>query len=79
MVVVYEAKKRSEKATGVGQQTDMYVITKDNVIHLSDVAIKELEGMYQKRIDEEKKVMSEMESLIVKSDTMKYVQKPPES
>jgi len=79
LAVTYEAKKRSEKAQGVGEQTDMYVVTKDNVIHLPDQAIKDLDAFYQKRLEEEERLVSEMESQILQLDIMKYVQQPTQS
>jgi len=76
LAITFEAKKRSEKATGVGQQTDMYVLTKDTVIHLPEEAVKELDAMYQKRLEQEQKVVAEVESAISKVDIMKYVGQP---
>jgi len=76
LAITYEAKKRSEKATGVGQQTDMYVVSKDNVTHLPDEAIRDLDAMYQKRLEQERKVVSEVESMIAHLDIMKYIQQP---
>ena len=73
LALAFEAKKRSERAVGVGEQTDLYIVTKDNTTHLPDDAIKELTEIYRKRIDEEKKVLSEVEDMIGKLDVAKYL------
>lgn len=76
LAIAFEAKKRSEKATGVGEQTDMYVVTKDRVTHLPENAIAQLNDVYQKRLEQERKVVSEVESVISKLDILKYVECP---
>ena len=76
LAISYEAKKRSEKATGVGAQTDMYIVSKDNVVHLPDEAIRDLDAMYQKRLEQEKRIVSEVEDMIAHLDIMKYIQQP---
>ena len=73
LAITYEAKKRSEKAQGVGVQTDMYVVSKDKVTHLPDNAIIELDSMYQKRLEEEKKIVSDVEDMISKLDIDKLL------
>jgi len=79
LAITYEAKKRSEKAQGVGVQTDMYVVTKDNVTHLPEEAIRDLDETYTKRIEQETKVVSEVEKMISQLDIMKYVQEASRS
>jgi len=76
LAITYEAKKRSEKAQGVGAQTDMYVVTKNSVAYLPEEAIKVLDATYQKRIEQEKKVVSEVEKMISELDIMRYVAQP---
>jgi 20S proteasome alpha/beta subunit len=53
LLVTYEAKKRAEKATGVGQLTDISVITKDGIRNLTDAEIARLELVYQERLKDE--------------------------
>jgi hypothetical protein len=45
---VYEAKRASEVAPGVGQLTDMTVLTKKGVAPLSDAHLKELMAFHKK-------------------------------
>ena len=51
--IVYEAKRRAEKAPGVGRGTDMCVITKSKVTHLEDKLLKELETQFKKKGEQE--------------------------
>ncbi len=78
LAIAFEAKKRSEKAPGVGLETDMYVVTKDNIIHLPQSVVTELESMYQKKLEQERKATSEVEGMISKLDIMKYVNPTPD-
>jgi 20S proteasome alpha/beta subunit len=71
LALTYEAKKRSEKASGVGQQTDMAIIFKDKIIHLPGELIQKLEDIYQKKIEQEKKVVSDVEQMILDLDIEK--------
>ena len=75
LAVAFEAKKRSEKAPGVGELTDMYVVTKEGATHLPEEAIVELNGMYEKRLQSEEKVVSEVEAMVAKMGLEKYVGK----
>ena len=72
LALAFEAKKRSEKAQGVGEQTNMIVISKDDAFRLSNEALKELDEIYQKRIEQEKKVFAGVEEMISKIDIDKY-------
>ncbi|MGD0319067.1 MAG: hypothetical protein ABSB56_05190 [Nitrososphaerales archaeon] len=82
LAIAFEAKKRSEKAQGVGPETDMYIVTKEKVIHLPTQAVTDLDAMYQTRLAQERKVVSEVEKMITELDMMKYIdsgpEKPPE-
>lgn len=69
LAIAFEAKKRSEKAQGVGTETDMFVVTCDKVIHLPAEIVGQFDAMYQKRLEQEKKVVSEFESI----DLSKYI------
>jgi len=68
LALTYEAKKRSEKAQGVGEQTDMYVVSKEKTWHLPDEAIMKLNDIYNKRVEQEKAVFSDMEKMISSLD-----------
>ncbi len=70
----YEAKRRSEKAQGVGAQTDMTIVTKDKIIHLPDEAIAKLDSIYQKKVEQEKKIVSEVEQMIKGLDVKKIIE-----
>jgi 20S proteasome alpha/beta subunit len=64
LAITFEAKKRSEKATGVGPQTDICIVQKDKVVALSESLIAELEKTYQEKIKSEKKARMDVENLI---------------
>jgi 20S proteasome alpha/beta subunit len=64
LALTYEAKKRSEKAQGVGEQTDMYVVSKEKTWHLPEEAIKKLDDVYCKRVEQEKKAFLDIEQMI---------------
>jgi 20S proteasome alpha/beta subunit len=68
LALTYEAKKRSEKAQGVGEQTDMYVVSKEKTWHLPEEAITKLDEVYRKRVEQEKKVFLDMEQMISSLD-----------
>lgn len=60
----------------------MYIVTKEKVIHLPTQAVTDLDAMYQTRLAQERKVVSEVEKMITELDMMKYIdsgpEKPPE-
>ena len=64
LAIVYEAKKRSEKATGVGKLTDIMIVSKDGLQRLKDDEIVKLEEIYTKRIDIEKTIIKELDKMI---------------
>ena len=66
VALTYEAKKRSEKAQGVGQKTDLCIICQDGTIKLTQEQIAKLDEIYKKREQEEKKAVSEIQELITK-------------
>jgi len=49
--IVYESKKRSEIARGVGVASDMYIVSNNNVKQLTDDEMKNLESNYQCKIE----------------------------
>jgi len=46
----------------------MYVVSKEKIWHLPEEAIKELDEVYKKRVEQEKKVFLEMEQLVSSLD-----------
>ena len=68
LAITYEAKKRSEKATGVGAHTDLCIIQKDKVTRLPEKFVAELEKTYQKKMESEKKARIDVEDLIKEFD-----------
>lgn len=64
LAITFEAKKRSEKATGVGPQTDICIVQKDKVTQLPQAMIVELEKTYQEKIKSEKKSRADVDALI---------------
>jgi hypothetical protein len=73
LALAFEAKKRSERAQGVGEQTEMIVVTKDEVFRLPEEALRPLDGIYQKRLEQERKVFSEVETMIGGLDIETYL------
>ena len=64
LALTYEAKRRSEKAQGVGEKSDIYIVTKDNCLKLSDEEIKKLDNIYNMKSEQEKKAVKEIEDKI---------------
>jgi hypothetical protein len=64
VALTYEAKKRSEKAQGVGEQTDICIVCKDRTITLPHDMIDKLDAIYNKKNVQEKKVVSDIEQLV---------------
>jgi 20S proteasome alpha/beta subunit len=64
LAITFEAKKRSEKATGVGPQTDICIVQKDKMVQLPEQMIAELEKTYQEKIKSEKKARADVDNLI---------------
>jgi len=64
VAMVYEAKKKSEKAQGVGVETDICLICNDGIVKLPDDKMKRLNEFYNKKIEQEKKSVSETEELV---------------
>ena len=61
---VYEAKKWSENAPGVGKATDMCVVEKQKVTVLSTETINGLEAIYEKKIGLERSHAKDVATLI---------------
>jgi len=64
VAMVYEAKKKSEKAQGVGEETDICIICNDGIVKLPDDKMEKLNEFYDKKIEQEKKSVSETEDLV---------------
>lgn len=76
LALAFEAKKRSERAQGVGEQTKMMIISATSVFRLPEEALEELNNIYKNRVTLEKKVFSEIENMISKIDVEKYMKQP---
>lgn len=70
LAITFEAKKRSEKATGVGELTDILIISDDGYKRLSDDEIKQLDEIYNLRIESEKNAIKEIDRLIAQLDIL---------
>jgi len=64
VAMVYEAKKKSEKAQGVGEETDICIICNDGIVKLPDDKMKKLNEFYNTKTEQEKKSVSETEGLV---------------
>lgn len=64
VAMVYEAKKKSEKAQGVGEETDICIICNDGIIKLPDDKMEKLNEFYNKKTEQEKRSVSETEGLV---------------
>jgi 20S proteasome alpha/beta subunit len=64
VALTYEAKKRSEKAQGVGEQSDIYIVCRDGNTKLPQETISQLEKIYNKRSQQEKRAVAEIEEQI---------------
>ena len=51
LYIIYEAKKKAEIAVGVGTHTDMAIIDENGIKNISDQTMKELENIYNKKIE----------------------------
>lgn len=69
--MTYEAKKRSEKAQGVGEESDLYIICNNRVVKMPDDVIKKLDEIYLKREQQEKKAVADIQSEIEKLNIQK--------
>jgi 20S proteasome alpha/beta subunit len=66
VAMVYEAKRRSEKAVGVGNETDICIICKDGTVKVPDGKIKNLDVIYDKKITHEKDIVQLIEDEVKK-------------
>ena len=61
VALTYEAKRRSEKAPGVGEKTNLVVVCKEGVRELPDAKIAALDKIYKARAQKEKDAVKEIE------------------
>lgn len=62
--LVYEAKKRAESAPGVGRDTDMCIITENDIKILSEETMRRLNEIYEKKMEVERSRTKEIDELI---------------
>lgn len=64
MALTYQAKKLSEKAQGVGEKSDFYIISRNGNTKLSDDVIKELDFIYNRQSKKDETAINEIEEKI---------------
>lgn len=64
LYITYEAKKRAEKAPGVGSKTDMWIIDKENIKKISDSVLNNLESLYQSKLELEQNEVVNIQKMI---------------
>lgn len=64
VAMVYDAKKRAEKAQGVGEETDLYIICNNSTVKLTDEKISKLNEIHNKKTEQEKKTVADLEELV---------------
>ena len=64
VAMTYEAKRRSEKAQGVGDETDIYVISDKGTTRVSDDKISQLSEIYNNKDNQEKESVYKLEDAI---------------
>lgn len=64
IAIAFEAKRRSEKATGVGESTDLLIVHKDGHKRLSEEEIGQLNKIYGTRLTEERKAVKKLDEMI---------------
>jgi len=74
LFIAFEAKKKSERATGVGEQTDIWLVAKDRTTKISQEIMDKLNTIYKSKIKEEHKVMSKMQTMIDEIDMSAVIQ-----
>lgn len=64
VALTYQAKKLSEKAQGVGEKSDIYVISKDGYKQLSKDDINKLDVIFEKQSKKDENIIKEIENEI---------------
>ncbi|MDE0266315.1 MAG: hypothetical protein OXK17_04735 [Thaumarchaeota archaeon] len=62
--MTYEAKRRSEKAQGVGEETDMYIIHNNSTVKLPEDKMDMLKKIYDQKTDQEKESVAKLEEQV---------------
>lgn len=68
VALTYEAKKRSEKAMGVGESSDICIVCLNGVKKLTEDMVTKLDDIYNSRSQQEKGVISRIEEKIKSLD-----------
>ncbi len=63
LLVTYEAKKRAEKATGVGSLTDIWIVKGKKIRKFTDDEIQKLEEVYQEKTKTEAKWLKKIDDI----------------
>jgi len=66
VLTAYEAKRRSEKATGVGPLTDMMVMRRDKIVKFTDAQLQQLDSVYAERVKSETDWLAKFEKADLK-------------
>jgi len=74
LAITFEAKKRSEKATGVGKLTDIVIISENGHKRLNEKEISQLETLYAERVDIEKKAIKTIDKKLEELDFLSNYQ-----
>lgn len=69
LFLAYEAKKRSEQATGVGEQTDVWLIQKEQISRFSQETVDKLDKIYTSKRQKESNIMATLEKQLLELDT----------
>ena len=70
--ITYEAKRRSERAPGVGSKfTDVVIIDDSGITHLDETTIKQLENIHKSYTDSLINVQSDIDKMVVALDIKK--------
>jgi 20S proteasome alpha/beta subunit len=64
VALTYEAKRRSEKAQGVGEKSDFYIISKEGYTKLSEEIMMKLDNIYNRQSKKDENVINEIEKQI---------------
>lgn len=66
LYLTYEAKVRAQKAPGVGQATDLWIISNKGITKVQDETVNDLSKIYELKLRSEKERTKEMNDLLKK-------------
>ncbi len=66
LYITYEAKRRAEKAPGVGVKTDMWIIGKEGIKKVDENILSGLESIYKSKTELEKNEIANIQEMINK-------------